>query len=84
VAGQHARRMYPPPARTITNKLINGPWDMTAADHGNSADLYVSNLLNGTVAADGATVNHGTVVRIELVQHRVNPSGVQVARLWGR
>jgi hypothetical protein len=58
--------MYPPPARTITNKLINGPWDMTAADHGNSADLYVSNLLNGTVAADGATVNHGTVVRIEL------------------
>ena len=39
---------------------------MTAADHGGSADLYVSNVLNGTVAAGGATVNRGTVVRIEL------------------
>ena len=39
---------------------------MVASDHGGSADLYVSNVLNGTVAADGATVNRGTVVRITL------------------
>jgi hypothetical protein len=51
---------------TIANKLINGPWDMTANDHGASADLYVSNALNGTVAAGGANVNRGTVVRIAL------------------
>jgi hypothetical protein len=51
---------------TIANKLINGPWDMAAADHGASADLYVSNVLNGTVAAHGSTVNRGTVVRISL------------------
>ena len=51
---------------TIANKLINGPWDLAAADHGGSADLYVSNVLNGTVAAGGATVDRGTVVRIRL------------------
>jgi hypothetical protein len=51
---------------TITNALINGPWDMTATDHGNSADLFVTNVLNGTVAAHGRTVNRGTVVRIRL------------------
>ncbi|BEP13733.1 hypothetical protein acdb102_20440 [Acidothermaceae bacterium B102] len=51
---------------TITNPWINGPWDMTAADHGNKADLYVTNALNGTVAAHGAVVNKGTVVRIRL------------------
>lgn len=51
---------------TIANKLINGPWDMAASDHGASADLYVSNVLNGTVAAGGSTVDRGTVVRISL------------------
>ena len=51
---------------TIANRLINGPWDMTADDHGNTADLYVTNVLNGTVVAAGAVVNQGTVVRIHL------------------
>lgn len=52
---------------TIANQSINGPWDMTAADHGRTADLYVTNVLNGTVAAGGAVVNRGTVVRIRLI-----------------
>ena len=51
---------------TISDKAINGPWDMTASEHGNSADLFVTNVLNGTVAAGGAVVNRGTVVRIKL------------------
>jgi hypothetical protein len=51
---------------TIANRLINGPWDMTASEHGNTADLFVTNVLNGTVAANGATVDRGTVVRIKL------------------
>ncbi|MBV9604180.1 MAG: hypothetical protein JO027_03700 [Solirubrobacterales bacterium] len=50
----------------ITAADINGPWDMTAADHGSSAVLFVTNVLNGTVAAAGHTVNDGTVVRIGL------------------
>jgi hypothetical protein len=51
---------------TIADKAINGPWDMTASEHGNTADLFVTNVLNGTVAAGGAVVNRGTVVRIRL------------------
>jgi hypothetical protein len=43
---------------------INGPWDMTAVPTRFGADLFVTNVLNGTVAAHGATVHRGTVVRI--------------------
>jgi hypothetical protein len=39
---------------------------MTAVDFGRSATLFVTNVLNGTVAAKGGTVNKGTVVRIRL------------------
>lgn len=46
---------------------INGPWDMTALDLGSVAELFVTNVLNGTVAANGAVVKHGTVVRIVLL-----------------
>jgi len=36
---------------TISGPPINGPWDMTAVDAGTTATLFVSNVLNGTVAA---------------------------------
>lgn len=45
---------------------INGPWDMTAFDAGEFVELFVSNVLNGTVAANGGVVNRGTVARIIL------------------
>jgi hypothetical protein len=45
---------------------INGPWDMTLADNGSTATLYVTNVLNGTVAAGGSVVDGGTVLRINL------------------
>jgi hypothetical protein len=50
----------------ISGGDINGPWDMTAVQHGNRAVLFVTNVLNGTVAAAGKKVHRGTVVRIEL------------------
>jgi hypothetical protein len=50
----------------ITAADINGPWDMTALDHGATATLFVTNVLNGTVAAGGHPVNGGTVLRIAL------------------
>jgi DNA-binding beta-propeller fold protein YncE len=40
---------------------------MTAVDHGFTTTLYVTNVLNGTVGANGNVVNEGTVVRIELL-----------------
>ena len=49
---------------TFTNGGINGPWDMTSLDLGNQAVLFVTNVLNGTVAANGKTVFGGTVLRL--------------------
>jgi hypothetical protein len=54
------------PVETIYGSLIDGPWDMTAMDGGNHAALFVTNVLNGTVAAGGNVVNQGTVVRVNL------------------
>jgi sugar lactone lactonase YvrE len=51
---------------TIQGGDINGPWDMTAVDGGSQAVLFVTNVLNGTVAAGGQVVPGGTVVRIVL------------------
>jgi hypothetical protein len=51
---------------TFYGSLVNGPWDMTATDDEHEAKLYVTNVLNGTVAGAGALVNQGTVVRIDL------------------
>jgi hypothetical protein len=51
---------------TIAGGPINGPWDMTAVDRRTVATLFVTNVLNGTVAANGATEHDGTVVRIRL------------------
>ena len=51
---------------TIKGPNINGPWDMTAVDNGSTAVLFVTNVLNGTVAANGKVVKKGTVVRIKL------------------
>jgi hypothetical protein len=51
---------------TFSGPLINGPWDMTWLDGDRQAMLFVTNVLNGTVAAGGAVVNHGTVTRLHL------------------
>jgi len=51
---------------TISGGEINGPWDMTALDLEENAVLFVTNVLNGTVAANGQTVSKATVVRIVL------------------
>jgi hypothetical protein len=53
-------------AETFYGSLINGPWDMTAWDAGSTADLFVTNVLNGTVAAGGQVVSRGTVTRLTL------------------
>lgn len=45
---------------------LNGPWDLTAQGFGQFATLYVTNVLNGTVAAKGSPVDGGTVVRLVL------------------
>lgn len=51
---------------TLSGGPIDGPWDLTALDLGRTAELFVTNVLNGTVAASPDVVNGGTVVRITL------------------
>lgn len=51
---------------TLAGNGINGPWDMTALDLDSVAVLFVSNVLNGTVAGNGSVVPQGTVLRIIL------------------
>jgi hypothetical protein len=51
---------------TWSGRGINGPWDMTATEHGSTASLFVTNVLNGTVAAKGSVARQGTVVRLDL------------------
>jgi hypothetical protein len=65
---------------TITDPQINGPWDMNVFDqtgengnHPSSAVLFVTNVLNGTVAGGGQIVNAGTVLRIALASSAALP-----------
>jgi hypothetical protein len=51
---------------TISGQGINGPWDAIAVTNGRQASLFVTNVLNDTVAAKGKVVHRGTVPRIAL------------------
>jgi hypothetical protein len=71
------------PVETISGGAINGPWDMTALDGGGLAALFVTNVLNGTVAASGAVVHHGTVLRIVTRQSATQKPQVQLRTVIG-
>jgi hypothetical protein len=51
---------------TFAGHGINGPWDMATDDLGNQAILFVTNVLNGTVAAHGHTVYQGSILRLSV------------------
>lgn len=55
-------------AATWKGNHINGPWDAFVQENaaGDHAALFVTNVLNGTVAANTKIVNQGTVVRLDL------------------
>ena len=55
------------PIETWSGPKIKGPWDMTTVRFRGFTELFVTNVLNGTVAAGGAVVDRGTVVRIDVV-----------------
>ena len=68
---------------TFYGSLINGPWDMAALDSGTSVNLFVSNVLNGTVAAGGKIVHAGTVVRLTLSVTRTTMPSLQSMTVVG-
>jgi hypothetical protein len=60
---------------TFFGSLINGPWDMAAFDGGHHVSLFVTNVLNGTVAGGGKVVHEGTVLRLDLnISHGAMPN----------
>jgi hypothetical protein len=52
--------------KTISGGPINGPWDATAVSAGPFTALFVTNVLNGTVAKGEEVTDEGTVVRLGL------------------
>ena len=54
------------PVETISGPPINGPWDMTSVSEGANSTLFVTNVLNGTVASGEKPIDEGTVVRVRL------------------
>ena len=75
-------------SETIYGTLINGPWDMAVLDHSNvsgggTASLFVTNVLNGTVAAGGSVVNQGTVVRVDLTLSKTATPFVEAMTVIG-
>lgn len=70
-------------AETIAGSPINGPWDMAAVDGGGTAELFVTNVLNGTVAGGGNIVDGGTVVRMQLTVPDDGPPSVQSSTIIG-
>jgi uncharacterized protein (TIGR03118 family) len=66
-------------------KLLDGPWDLTINDHGDFAQVFVSNVLSGTVTRiDLAVPDGGKPHVLDMVQiasgfaHRTDPNALVV------
>ncbi len=68
---------------TIQGAPLNGPWDMTAVELNDHVALFVTNVLNGTVAGSGNPVPGGTVVRIDLQVEEDAPPAVLATTVIG-
>jgi len=55
-------------AGTIAGSYLDGPWDATVQDNGDTATLFVSNTLIGVNANSTTAVDRGDVVRLSLAQ----------------
>jgi len=62
--------------KTISGGPINGPWDLTAVTNQQNTTLFVTNVLNGTVASGETPIDEGTVVRITLYTANNHPPAV--------
>lgn len=71
--------------QTFANKWIDAPWDLTVDDHGDWANIYVTNALNGTVSrltftvsSTGLTMTSATTIASGYV-HQGSASSVFIA-----
>ena len=63
------------PVKTISNKDIAGPWDLTVSSSATSAELFVSNALGGNTSTDHGVPVAGncTIVRLDLALSATAP-----------
>jgi len=63
------------PVKTISNKDIVGPWDLTVSSSATSAELFVSNALSGNTSTDHGVPVAGncTIVRLDLALSATAP-----------
>ncbi|WP_148043333.1 hypothetical protein [Flexivirga caeni] len=62
--------------KTISAPYLNGPWDATVKDDGDTATLFVDNTLVGLKHSPTATAHGGNVVRLTLKQTASSPPTV--------
>jgi hypothetical protein len=70
-------------ANTISAPYLDGPWDATVRDNGNTATLFVTNTLVGLSKTATAQANQGTVVRLSLASTTTDPPKVTSETLIG-
>jgi hypothetical protein len=52
-------------ANLMDADLLDGPWDLTVNDLGNRAQVFVSNVLNGTVTRINLKTTHSGKIKVE-------------------
>ena len=73
-------------ANLTNSTFLNGPWDLTVNDRGNNPQVFVSNVLSGTVTRiDLRITHHGQQIQVrDMVQiasgymHRTDPAALVV------
>jgi uncharacterized protein YjiK len=70
---------------TLTSsQLIDGPWDLTVNDQGNTFQVFVSNVLSGTVSRIDMTIQNGAPQIMDEVTiasgygHRGDPAALEI------
>jgi hypothetical protein len=73
------------PVKTITNKDIVGPWDLTVKPGATSAEVFVSNALGGNTKTDHGVPVTGncTVVRLDLALSAASPPALTRSTVIG-
>ena len=66
------------------SQLVNGPWDLTVNDQGGTAQIFVANVLSGTVSRLDITLSDQGVNLVRALQvaagygHRGDPAALEV------
>jgi hypothetical protein len=68
----------------VSPSLLDGPWDLTVNDQGNQAQVFVSNVLSGTVTRLDVFINNNHFYIVRSIQiasgytHRTDPNALVI------